>query len=476
MGRRELTRRGQLVWELAQTGDMRVSCLVCGTPVLVDALENDVFAQLRNVASLPGVAAPVLAMPDAHPGYGFPIGCVAAFDAEKGGVISAGGVGFDISCGVRTLVSDLDAAEVEPLREVLADRLFTAIPSGLGGGGTLRLSERDMDRMLAGGAAWAVAQGFGEKADLERCEEGGRMAGAAPDAVSPRARERQRDEVGTLGSGNHYLEVQIVEELCDPATAAAYGLRRGQVAVSIHCGSRGLGHQTATDHMAAMRVAAPRYGIVLPDRDLACAPVDSPEGVRYLGAMRAAINCALAGRQVITHLVREVFAALFPGCRLRLLYDVSHNTCKVERHPAVAGDRPLHVHRKGATRALGPGHPDLPPALRSVGQPVIVGGSMGTRSYILSGSAASPPFALASACHGAGRALGRRQAAKRYPGRSVLASLAAQGISLRAHDLRGLGEEAPQAYKDIEDVVQTTHDLGLATKTARLRPLACIKG
>jgi len=302
------------------------------------------------------------------------------------------------------------------------------------------------------------------------------MPGADPGEVSAKARERQRDEVGTLGSGNHYLEVQYVEEICEARAAAAYGLRPDQVVVSIHCGSRGLGHQVATEHMAAMLAAAPRHGLVMADRELACAPIASETSARYLGAMRAAINCALAGRQVITHLVRQVFAELFPGCRLPLLFDVSHNTCKVERHAVGGTPMTLYVHRKGATRALGPSHPDLPELFRGVGQPVIVGGSMGTSSYILTGADASLSRAFASACHGAGRAMSRKQAAKRFSGKSVLAALTGQGISIRAHGLRGVGEEAPGAYKDIEEVAQSTHALGLATKTARLRPLACIKG
>ena len=330
--------------------------------------------------------------------------------------------------------------------------------------------------MLAGGAAWAVREGFGEAGDLERCEEGGNMAGADPEAVSDRARERQRDELGTLGSGNHYLEVQYVDEILDTRTAGTYGLRPDQMVVSIHCGSRGLGHQVATDHMAAMLKAGPRHGLVLPDRELACAPIASATGARYLGAMRAAVNCALAGRQVITHLVREVFAELFPGSRLPLLFDVSHNTCKAEGHAVAGTTKTLYVHRKGATRALGPGHPDLPAFCRGVGQPVIIGGSMGTCSYVLTGADTSLTRSFASACHGAGRAMSRKQAVKRFAGRDVLAALAGLGIAIRAHSLRGVGEEAPQAYKDIEEVAQTTHALGLATKTARLRPLACIKG
>ena len=465
-----------LVWELPQAGTMRTRAVFYGSEASARSLEDGVLTQLAQVAGLPGIIGPVIAMPDAHPGYGFPIGAVAAFDPDAGGVVSAGGVGFDIACGVRTLVSDLARQDVEPVREQLADRLFARIPCGLGQGGTLRLSDADMDRMLTGGAAWAVRQGYGEAGDLTRCEEGGTMAGADPGAVSALARQRQRDELGTLGSGNHYLEVQYVEEIFQASAAAAYGLRRDQIVVSIHCGSRGLGHQVATDHMAAMRQAAPGHGLSLPDPDLACAPIASATGQAYLGAMRAAVNCALAGRQVISHLVRAVFAELFPGCRMPLLFDVSHNTCKVERHRTDHGVNTVYVHRKGATRAYGPGHPDLPDFCRAVGQPVIIGGSMGTASFILSGGSCAAERSFATACHGAGRALGRRQAAKRFPARAVLADLAQRGISLRAKSLKGVGEEAPGAYKDIDDVARTTQELGLAVKTARLRPLACIKG
>ena len=476
MGRQGLTRREAFSYEMTRTGAMRVPARVFGSPEAVSAMEDGVFAQLRNVASLPGVERPVVAMPDAHAGYGFPIGCVAAFDPENGGVVSAGGVGFDIACGVRTLLCDCDREDVEPVREALADALFARVPAGLGTPGALRLSEKEMEGMLAGGAVWAVEQGFGDKEDLARIEDGGRLAGADPDAVSPKAKERQRDALGTLGSGNHYLEVQYVDEVRDARAATALGIRPGQVALSIHCGSRGLGHQTATEHIAAMLAAAPRHGLVLPDPELACAPADSAEARQYLGAMRAAANCALAGRQVITHLCREAFARFFPGARLRLLYDVSHNLCRPERHDVGGRGKTLLVHRKGATRALGPRHPDLPAALRGVGQPVIVGGSMGTASAILTGTDAAETLSFSSACHGAGRAMSRKQALKRFKGRKVLEELAARGVSIRAHDLRGLGEEAPEAYKDIEDVVAAVHALGLATTTARLRPLACIKG
>ncbi|EKO39800.1 MAG: hypothetical protein B193_1487 [Solidesulfovibrio magneticus str. Maddingley MBC34] len=463
-------------WELPQTGAMRVPAVFYGDKAAAKALEADVLGQLANVASLPGVVGPVVALPDAHPGFGFPIGCVAAFDPEAGGVVSAGGVGFDIACGVRTLLTDLSVEDVAPARDRIADALFSRVPCGVGQGGALRLSDKDMDRMLRHGAAWAVSQGYGEAADLTRCEEGGTMAGADPGHVSATARNRQRDELGSLGSGNHYLEVQWVEDILGRASADAYGLRPGQVVVSIHCGSRGLGHQVATDHMAAMRRAAPGHGIALPDPDLACAPVASAEGQAYLGAMRAAVNCALAGRQVITHLVREVFGELFPGCRLPLLFDVSHNTCKAERHGAGGRARTLYVHRKGATRAYGPGHPDLPNFCRKVGQPVIIGGSMGTASYVLAGAAGAAELSFASACHGAGRTMGRKQAAKRFPSREVLAELDRAGVALRAKSLKGVGEEAPGAYKDIDAAAAAAQALGLAVKTARLRPLACIKG
>lgn len=473
---RGLTRLAPLVWEIPRQGAMRVPARVFGTAANVAAMEAGVFAQLRGVAGLPGIVGPALAMPDAHSGYGFPIGGVAAFDPNQGGVVCAGGVGFDIACGVRALLSDLSREDVEPVRELLADRLFARVPSGLGTGGALRLTARELDRMLAGGAAWAVAQGFGEAADLAAVEEGGTMAGADPGAVPDLAKSRQRDEVGSLGSGNHYLEVQVVEDILDPEAATAYGLRRDQVVVSIHCGSRGLGHQTATDYIARMLKEGPKHGILVADPELACLPIASATGQAYLGAMRAAANCALAGRQVITALVRDVFSELFPGSRLRVLCDVCHNTCRAETHAVNGRPTTLFVHRKGATRSVGPRHPDRPDRFPGLGQPILVGGSMGTRSYVLTGGDAALDTAFASTCHGAGRAQSRKQARKRFPGREVLAGLAAAGVSLRISDPRGLGEEAPGAYKDIEDVVRTTHDLGLATKTAGMRPLACVKG
>jgi tRNA-splicing ligase RtcB len=411
-------------------------------------------------------------MPDAHWGYGFPIGGVAAFDADQGGVVSAGGVGFDISCGVRCLHTGLNLEEILPLQRQLAEMLFQRIPAGLGSTGAIRLSESEMDAMLAGGARWTVARGWGAEADLERIEEGGQMKHARPAKVSAQAKRRQRDEMGTLGSGNHYLEVQAVAEVFDAAIADAFGLRTGDIVVMIHCGSRGLGHQIGTEYLRDMAISAAQHGIALPDRELACAPINSGIGQDYLGAMRAAINCALANRQILTHLVREVFRELLPQAELPVLYDVSHNTCKVEFHDKKA----LYVHRKGATRAFGPGHPELPPALRAAGQPVLIGGSMGTGSYVLAGTKQSEALAFSSACHGAGRAMSRHQALRSYKGRKVVDDLAARGIIVKSPSMRGIAEEAPEAYKDVSAVVDAAAEAGLARKVARTQPLVCVKG
>jgi len=390
--------------------------------------------------------------------------------------VSAGGVGFDISCGVRTLHTGLQAADIAPLKQRLADRLFAHIPAGVGSTGLLRLNAGEMDAMLRGGARWAVEQGYGSEADLDRIEERGCMAGAEPGQVSEQAKHRQRDEIGTLGSGNHYLELQEVVEIYDIKAAERFRLRQGEVVVSIHCGSRGLGHQIGTEFLRRMVIAASGYGIELPDRELACAPINSPLGQSYLGAMRAAVNCALANRQVITHLTRKVFADLVPGTHLTLIYDVSHNTCKEEWHTVDGQTRRLYVHRKGATRAFGPGHPALPNDLRDIGQPVLIGGSMGTASYILVGTAEGMTRAFSSACHGAGRAMSRHQATRQWRGRALVDELAGQGILIRSPSLRGVAEEAPGAYKDVSAVVEAADRAGLARKVAKLKPLVCIKG
>ncbi len=469
-------RQDETCWMLPVQGRMRVPAVIYATGALLAAMDDKVGEQAMNVAALPGIVTAAYAMPDAHWGYGFPIGGVAAFDADAGGVVSAGGVGFDISCGVRCLHTGVAVADVLPVQETLADLLYARIPAGVGSTGDLRLSAAEMNAMLRGGARWAVARGWGERADLERVEEGGQMAGAEPEYVSDQARKRQRDEMGTLGSGNHYLEVQKVTAVHDREAALAFGLRENDVLVSIHCGSRGLGHQIGSEFLKTMALAASRHGIELPDRELACAPIHSPVGAEYLGAMRAAINCALANRQILTHLVREVFGRLLPGARLSLLYDVSHNTCKVEEHVVDGVPRRLHVHRKGATRAFGPDHPDVPEALRAVGQPVLIGGSMGTASYVLCGTRSGEAKSFGSACHGAGRAMSRHQAFRQWRGSQVIDDLAARGILIRSPSARGVAEEAPGAYKDVTEVVDAADAAGLARKVARLEPLVCIKG
>ena len=476
MARATLIRIDDYAWQIPASGAMTVPAVLFASRDLIDAMEDRVFEQAANVAMLPGIVGASYAMPDAHWGYGFPIGGVAAFDPEAGGVISAGGVGFDIACGVRTLLTGVSAEDIVAQQARLADALFDHIPAGLGAGGRITLSAKDMQAMLEGGAAWAVARGWGEPADLHRVEEHGCMAGARPECISAKAKERQKGEMGTLGSGNHNLEVQRVAAICDEAAARAFGLVRGEAVISIHCGSRGLGHQIGTEALREMVLAAAGFGIRLPDRELACAPIASPLGEHYLGAMRAAINCALANRQIITQLTREVFARLLPAARLRLLYDVSHNTCKIETHTVCGRPRRLYVHRKGATRAFGPGHPDLPDDLRPTGQPVLIGGTMGTASYVLCGTTAGMQRAFASACHGAGRALSRTAARKRWQGRTVIDDLAARGIVVRSHALKGVAEEAPDAYKDVTAVVDAAERAQLARTVARLEPLICIKG
>jgi tRNA-splicing ligase RtcB len=401
-----LEETGPWAWRVKrEPGEARAEAVLYGDAELLRTMDDKVLEQITNVARLPGLVGPALAMPDAHWGYGFPIGGVAAFDPEQGGVISAGGVGFDISCGIRCLRTSLAAEDLAPL-----------------------------------------------------------------------AKKRQRGEMGTLGSGNHYLEVQVVERVHDAAAAEAYGLRAGQIVVSIHCGSRGLGHQIGTEFLVSLAKAAGRLGIALPDRELACAPVKSPEGEQYIGAMNAAINCALANRQILAHLARRTIAHFFPGARVETLFDVSHNTCKPERHEADGRRRLLWVHRKGATRAFAPGHPDIPKRYREVGQPVIIGGSMGTGSYVLAGVASSEARAWSSASHGAGRAMSRHQALRQWQGRQLVDSLRERGILIRTRSMRGVAEEAPGAYKDVDRVAEATEGAGLARRVAFLRPVVCVKG
>jgi tRNA-splicing ligase RtcB (3'-phosphate/5'-hydroxy nucleic acid ligase) len=471
-----LVRKSDCEWWIPQAGAMRVPGVIYGSEALVRDMDEKVREQVTNVAMLPGIQRASYAMPDAHWGYGFPIGGVAAFDPEEGGIVSAGGVGFDISCGVRTLRTGLTADDIEPVKRELAHQLSRSVPAGVGSHGRIHLDERELDAMLEGGARWAVQSGYGTQVDLDRVEEHGCMAGAVASEVSFKARRRQQDEMGTLGSGNHYLEVQGVAEVHDADVARAFGLGMNDVVVSIHCGSRGLGHQIGTEFLRDMAIAAPAFGITPPDRELACAPIESEIGRRYLGAMRAGINCALANRQIITYLVRQAFGTVLPQATLTLLYDVSHNTCKLESHSCNGAAKQVFIHRKGATRALGPGHPDLPAALRAIGQPVLIGGTMGTASYILVGTADSERLSFSSSCHGAGRAMSRHHALRTWQGREVIDELAGRGIIVKSPSSRGVAEEAPGAYKDVGAVVDAADAAGLSRKVARLVPLVCVKG
>jgi tRNA-splicing ligase RtcB len=453
--------------------DMRVPALVWVDEGLWDQVSRDrSLWQLLNVATLPGVHSAVHAMPDAHEGYGFPVGGVAAFRAEDG-IVSPGGVGYDINCGVRLLASDLDASEVAPKVEALVHDLSRSIPSGTGRGGELRLDDPAFDRVLEQGCRYLVEREMATPDDLACTEAEGCLPGADADAVSERARNRGRGQLGSIGSGNHFVEVQVVDEVFDAEAGRVLGLREGQLTVLIHTGSRGFGHQVCTDYVRTMDQVMPRYGIELPDRELACAPYRSPEGAAYFAAMCAAANFAFANRQTVSHTIRRVFErALGEAGRLRLVYDVAHNMAKLERH----GHLDLLVHRKGATRAFGPSHPETPERYGAVGQPVMIPGSMGTASYVLVGTDEGLDLAFGSTCHGAGRAMSRKAAKRTRPGHEVRKELEARGIVVRCPRNPELAEEAPYAYKDVHRVVDVVHRAGLARKVARLTPLGVVKG
>ncbi|MER7420571.1 RtcB family protein [Micromonospora peucetia] len=471
----ELVEESPYRFRIDRQDPMRVPGVVFASrSLLPDAGEDKALEQVANVATLPGIVDASYAMPDVHWGYGFPIGGVAATDVAHGGVVSPGGVGFDISCGVRLLAADLDRDGLRPRLDALMDGLGEATPRGMGKGAVWHLSTRaELDAVLRGGSRYAVERGFGVERDLHRCEDTGAVDDANPAQVSERAIERGARQVGSLGSGNHFLEVQAVEEVYDDATATAFGLRPGQVCVMIHCGSRGLGHQICTDHVRTMEKVMDRYGIHVPDRQLACAPVSSHEGRAYLGAMAAAANYARANRQLLADAARKVFARV-TGSRLDLVYDISHNLAKIETHDVDGERRALCVHRKGATRALPPGHDDLPDDLRDVGQPVLIPGSMGTGSYVLTGVPGAPAFA--STCHGAGRVQSRKQAVRSERGLDPRAQLKAQDIAVRGASRRGLAEEMPAAYKDVSAVVAAAEGAGLCRRVARLVPLGVVKG
>jgi tRNA-splicing ligase RtcB len=455
---------------------MRVPGVVFASEALLAVARDDrSLEQVANVATLPGIVEASYAMPDVHWGYGFPIGGVAATDIDAGGVVSPGGVGFDISCGVRLLVSPLTVGELAPNMSQLMDELSRRIPRGLGQGAVWHLAGvRELDRILERGAEYAVASGHGSPADLERCEDHGTLEGAVIAGVSERALERGLQQVGSLGSGNHFLEVQVVDDVFDARTGAAFGLEQDRVVVMIHCGSRGLGHQICSDHVKAMRPAMDRYGIEIPDPQLACAPVHSPEGQAYLGAMAAAANYGRANRQLLTEACRQVFGLVAGTEQLELLYDVSHNLAKIETHEIDGVPRRLCVHRKGATRALPPGHEALPADLRQIGQPVLIPGSMGTASYVLVGSETGGAFH--SAAHGAGRVMSRHAAARQTRADRLRHDLEASGVAVRAASRRGLVEEAPMAYKDVDEVARVCEEAGLARRVARLRPIGVVKG
>jgi tRNA-splicing ligase RtcB len=462
-------------FRIERQGDMRVPGVIFASRTLLpDLSEDQSVQQVANVATLPGIVSASYAMPDMHWGYGFPIGGVAATDVLGGGVVSPGGVGFDISCGVRLLAADMDSAEFGRVRGLIMDGLDRAIPRGAGHGAAWPLrNAEELRQILLGGSRYAVGQGHGTQRDLDRCEDAGAVADADPSQVSRRAVERGIGQVGSLGSGNHFLEVQAVGAVRDTRVAEAFGLRAGQVCVMIHCGSRGLGHQICTDHVRAMDKTMARRGIRVPDRQLACAPVSAPDARAYLGAMAAAANYARANRQVLGEAAAKVFRSA-AGCRLELVYDVSHNLAKIEEHEVGGERRELCVHRKGATRALPPGHPGLPPDLREAGQPVLIPGSMGTVSYVLTGVAGGGAFF--STCHGAGRRLSRHQAARSVNADKLRRDLERQGITIRGASRRGLAEEAPMAYKDVSEVVAAAEGAGLCRTIAALRPLGVVKG
>ncbi len=464
-----------------QRPDMRVDGVVYADDVLIEQIRNDQsLTQVANVATLPGVVGNSLAMPDIHFGYGFCIGGVAATDPAEGGVISPGGVGYDINCGVRLLRSDLGENDVKPVIKELVDELFKTVPCGVGQAGKVKFDRREMKQLMAGGAKYVVDKGFGWDADVDATESNGRLDDANPDYVSDKALQRGNNQCGTLGSGNHFCEVQVVDRVFDDRAAGVLGLEEGRVAVCIHSGSRGLGHQVCEDAIRQLRNVPDKLNIKLPDRQLVCAPVHSKEGQHYLGAMRSAANFAWCNRQILTHLARKAFAAVFdrPAERLgmALIYDVAHNIAKIEPYEVEGRPRQLCVHRKGATRAFPPEHPEVPQRYRKIGQPVLIPGDMGRCSYVLVGQPRSMTDTFGSACHGAGRQMSRTAAIKSARGRSIHKELLSRGVYARARGRHGLEEEQPDAYKDVNNVVDVVDKAGIAKKVCRLRPIGVIKG
>lgn len=480
MSREDFVRVSECVWEMAPRGGMRVPARIYASEKMLDTIFADrAPEQAENVAWLPGIVGASLAMPDIHWGYGFPIGGVAAFDLEEG-VVSPGGVGYDINCGVRLMATRLFRPQVAQKLQALVNEMFQRVPTGVGASGAMTVSPSELRKVAVEGVRWAESKGFASAADRDHIEEGGRMAGADPDRVSDHAWARAREQLGTLGSGNHFLEVGYVSEVYDANAARVLGLAPDQITLIIHCGSRGFGHQICEDHLSLMDRATQKYGIRLPDRQLSCAPVRSPEGEAYLGAMRCAVNYAFANRQIIAHSAREAFRhalKLADGeIGLRTVYEVAHNIAKFETHTVNGKARELCVHRKGATRAYAPGTPETPASFRSVGQPVLIPGDMGRCSYVLVGTDKAMQDTFGSTCHGAGRLMSRKQAIKKSQGRNILRELADKGILVRAQDRMTACEEMPEAYKDVSDVVDACAAAGISRKVAQLKPLCCIKG
>jgi tRNA-splicing ligase RtcB len=482
VNKNDFKRVSEYIWELPRDYDsrMRVPARLYGDETIFDmAFRDTSIQQLINVAMLPGIVKYAMAMPDIHQGYGFPIGGVAAFRYDEG-IVSPGGVGYDINCGVRMLSSGIDQEALQPYLNELISVLYKSCPSGVGGRGAIHLSKNDLDEVLERGSEWAKGHGYATQDDLDRTESGGRIGGARASVVPQRAKDRGLPQLGSLGSGNHFLEIDVVDEIHDPDIADAFGLTKGRIVMQIHCGSRGLGHEICTQSIRSLQDAPHRYGIEIPDRELVAAPVESAEGREYMAAMAAAANYAFANRQVLAHFVRlsfeQVLAGKLPDWELRQVYDVTHNIAKIEEHQVAGKKMKVVVHRKGATRAFPPGHPELSAVYRKTGQPVLVPGSMGTFSYVLVGTDSAMEETFGSCCHGAGRTMSRKAATRAVRGEKVRADLARQGIMVRTGSMQGLAEEFPLAYKDVSIVVDSVAGAGIARRVARVRPLAVIKG
>ena len=467
------------VWEMEMEGAMRVPARIFATPKLFETMGKDrTFGQLRNVASLPGIVKHACLMPDGHEGYCFPIGGVAAFDMDTG-VISPGGVGYDINCGVRLIATQLTKAEVEAKKGQLVDLLFKNVPSGVGAKGKLRVEQRELEDAIVRGVDWAIERGYGTQQDKEKTEESGRMEGADPSVVSEKAKKRGLPQFGTVGAGNHFIELQVVQQVLLPDVAEKFGLKQGNVVVMVHCGSRGFGHQVCDDSLREMLAAARKYNIALPDPELCCAPINSPEAEKYIKAMRCAVNYAFNNRHIMMHWVRETFDEVFgkgTGEQMPLVYDVCHNIAKFEEHDIDGQRKKVCVHRKGATRAFAPGRSELPAYYREIGQPVMIPGSMGTASYVLVGRQGSMENSFGSSCHGSGRAMSRTRAVHTWTGKQIQSELAARGIMVKATESELLAEEAPGAYKNVDDVVGSVAAAGLSDIVARMVPIGVVKG